>query len=86
MQDLIKYFEAGNVHKSHEAIDFRITKFEDFTEKFITFFDKYKIIGVKSQDYQDFKKVAELMKNGDLTAEGLERIRKIKAGMNKGRK
>lgn len=30
------------------------------------------IVGVKSQDYQDFKKVAQLMKNGyHLTAEGL---------------
>lgn len=56
MKSLIEYFKAGNVIKSREAIDFKITKFEDFIEKVIPFFDKYKIIGVKSQDYQDLKK------------------------------
>ena len=49
-------------------------------------FDKYKIIGVKFQDYQDFKKVALLMeKKAHLTSEGLEKICLIKAGMNSGR-
>jgi hypothetical protein len=37
-------------------------------------------------DYLDWCKVAELMKNkAHLTWEGLSKIRKIKAGMNKGR-
>jgi hypothetical protein len=37
-------------------------------------------------DYLDWCKVAELMKNkAHLTEEGLSKIRKIKAGMNKGR-
>ena len=40
----------------------------------------------KYQDYQDFKKVAQLMSNGDhLTAEGIKIIYKIKAGTNTGR-
>ena len=47
---------------------------------------KYKIIGVKYEDYQDFKKVAQLMeKKAHLTIEGLEDIRRIKAKMNRGR-
>ncbi len=38
-------------------------------------------------DYADFCKVAELMKpKAHLTASGLEQIRKLKAGMNTGRK
>ena len=52
------------------------------TDIIIPFFDKYKIIGVKSEDFEDFKKVTELMKNkAHLTAppvEGLEKIRLIK--------
>jgi hypothetical protein len=37
-------------------------------------------------DYEDFCKVAELMKNkAHLTQEGLNQILKIKDGMNKGR-
>ena len=52
-----------------------------------TFFDKYKIIGEKSRDFDDFKKVALLMKNkAHLTKEGLEEIRLIKTGMNNKRK
>lgn len=65
---------------------FRVTKFSDRMECLIPFFDKYKIIGVKSEDYQDFKKVAQWMeKKAHLTIEGLEEIRRIKAKMNRGR-
>ena len=31
-------------------------------EKIIPFFDKYKIVGVNSQDYEDLKKVVDIMK------------------------
>ena len=47
---------------------------------------KYPIMGVKAADFQDWCKVAELMKTKKhLTPEGLDQIRKIKAGMNMGR-
>lgn len=86
MKSLIKYFEAGNVFKNREIIDFRVTKINELNEKLIPFFEKYKIVGSKFQDYSNFKKVAELMKNKvHLTYEGLEEIQKIKTGMNKGR-
>ena len=77
---------CGNVYKESEGtVQFSATKYKDLTDKVIPFFDKYKDVGVKFQDYQDFKKVSELMKNGDhLTAEGLDSIIKIKAGMAKG--
>ena len=43
-------------------------------------------IGTKSKDFDDFCKVANMMKEGKhLTVEGLDQIRKIKAGMNTGR-
>jgi hypothetical protein len=51
------------------------------------FFDKYPLQGVKSLDYADWCRVAELIKDKKhLTQEGLDQIRKIKAGMNTGRK
>lgn len=44
-------------------------------------------MGVKSLDFNDFCQVADIMKEKKhFTKEGLEQIRKIKAGMNKGRK
>ena len=100
LQNLLGYGSV-NKH-SQNAVVFRVTKFSDFMECLIPprsslrlrdvvsktprFFDKYKIIGVKSEDYQDFKKVALLMeKKAHLTIEGLEDIRRIKAKMNRGR-
>jgi hypothetical protein len=42
---------------------------------------------VKAQDFKDFCKVADLMKEKKhLTEEGLEQIKLIKAGMNTWRK
>jgi len=87
MKMFVSYFKAGkNNNSGSAAIDFRVAKSSDIQDKIIPFFDKYPIIGVKSQDFEDFKKVAELIKNKvHLTNKGLENIRLIKAGMNKRR-
>jgi hypothetical protein len=51
--------------------------------KVIPFFNKYPILGVKKLDFEDFKKVAELVKNQEhLNIEGLNKIIKIAKGMN----
>nr|YP_010365092.1 hypothetical protein M1I11_mgp165 [Exserohilum turcicum]UOU81318.1 hypothetical protein [Exserohilum turcicum] len=47
------------------------------------FFEKYHIIGVKLDNFQDFCKVAKLVGDKDhLTVEGLEKIRLLKSNMN----
>ena len=67
--------------------EFIVDSFSDIQQKIISFFDAYPIQGAKSLDSADFKQVAELMKTkAHLTAEGLDQIRQIKAGMNTGRK
>lgn len=87
MKSIIKYFECGNLLKKRETVHFTITKFTDLTQKIIPFFKKYSVLGVKSKDFADWCQAADLIKNkAHLTAEGLDQIRKIKAGMNKGRK
>lgn len=93
MISLIEYFGAcgrrggcGKVYFKREVIDFQVTEFSDLTEIVIPFFTKYPIVGEKSSDFQDFCKVADLMKeNKHLTQFGLEQIIKIKAGMNRKR-
>jgi len=51
--------------------------------KIIPFFNEYPILGVKSLDFADFKKVAELMETKQhLTSEGLSNIIEIVKGMN----
>jgi hypothetical protein len=88
VQSLTKFLDCGNVtvRSNKLACDFQINKFTDLTDKIIPFFDKYNLQGVKSKDFSDFCKVAELMQSKThLTASGLDQIRKIKSGMNRGR-
>ena len=86
MLTLIKFFNSGYCSRRANALDYLVTKFDDIDKKIIPFFKKYPIRGVKALDFADFCKAAELMKNkAHLTKDGLEEIRKIKAGMNTGR-
>ena len=55
----------------------------DIENIIIPFFNKYPILGVKRLDFEDFKTVAELVKNKEhLNAEGLDNIIQIVEGMN----
>ena len=73
--------------KNRNAFDYRVTRLSSIENKIIPLFKKYPIRGVKGQDFADLCIVAEMMKEKKhLTAEGLEQIKKIKAGMNTGRK
>ena len=68
-------------------MEYRVYKFQDVEAKIIPFFHKYKIRGVKAEDYSDWCVVAYMISEKmHLTKEGLEQIRRIKAGVNRGRK
>ena len=87
MRSIVEFLDCGDIYKNREVVYFKITKFLDLNEKVIPSFQKYQILGIKHLDFLDFVKVAEIMKEkGHLTAEGLSKIRKIKEGMNRGRK
>jgi NADH:ubiquinone oxidoreductase subunit K len=87
MESLIEYFGCGRLAKTgKDVVRFKVVKFSDITEKIIPFFCQHQIIGVKSLDFSDWCRVAEIMQaRGDKTLEGLDEIRKIKAGMNQKR-
>ena len=88
LQNFIHYLDCGRIEKPKNeiAVNFVVSKFNDIMGKVIPFFKKYPIIGVKALDFEDWCKVAEMSKEKQhLTSEGLEKIRKIKAGMNRGR-
>ncbi len=89
IKTIMEYLFCGKiqVRTDEEAVEFRVSKFEDIFTKIIPFFDKYPILGVKSLDYAYFKQVAFLMKNKlHLINEGIEQIRLIKLRMNTNRK
>lgn len=89
IKSLVQYLGCGNYSERFTQgpmCTFTVSKFKDIEEKIIPFFEKYPIEGSKSLDYKDLKKVVLLMKDGaHLTSEGLDHIREIKSGMNKGR-
>jgi hypothetical protein len=88
LKSLINYLGCGQCYprSNQEAIDFYVTRYSDITNNIIPFFEKYRIEGVKYLDYEDFKRAVNIMKvKSHLTEKGLEEIRLIKAGMNKGR-
>jgi hypothetical protein len=81
-----KYFGCGFISIRGDIVDFHVVKFTDITEKIIPFFSKYKIVGVKNFNYEDFIKVARLISNKEhLTVEGLEKIKEIKSNINDSR-
>lgn len=92
MESIVHNLDCGQVRKrkyienKDNCVDYMVTKFSDIDQKIIPFFSKYKIFGVKSEDFNDWLKVGELIKNkAHLTDTGLEEIKRIKEGMNKGR-
>ena len=86
MKSLVDYFGSGKAYTYKSYTEFKCQSFADNFEKVIPFFQKYPILGVKSLDFADWCKVAKLINNkAHLTKEGFKNIKKIKAGMNKGR-
>jgi hypothetical protein len=70
-----------------KSVHLQIAKFIDINEKIIPFFEKYPIKGVKSLDFEDFKKVCKLIENKKhLTTLGIKAILDIKLNMNQNRK
>jgi len=88
---LIKdYLKCGIVEQKStrpDSVVFVVYKFSDIFEKILLLLDENPLLGIKGLDYQDFRKVAFMMKDkAHLTEEGIYEIRQIKSGMNKGRK
>ena len=76
---------VGNVflRKDKLAVDYKVTRVEDLTEKIIPFFKQYRFIGSKSISFKRFYLAAHIIKaKGHLTKEGLKKIRDIKSQYN----
>jgi hypothetical protein len=67
--------------------EFVVEKFTDIRDKIIPIFEKFKLHGIKTKNYEDFKKAAILIENkAHLTREGLDELKSIKGIMNRVRK
>lgn len=86
MKNIKEYFDCGFLQKNKETVQFTISNFIDLTEKVIPFFENHPIMGVKNEDFLDWCKAAKMIKNKEhLTIDGLNQLKQIKSGMNKGR-
>ena len=81
-------FKEKKVYTSEKdnTVHLQISNFTDILEKIIPFFDIYPIRGIKSLDFEDFKKVCNIVKSKKhLTPEGIKTILEIKSNMNQNR-
>jgi len=88
LKSFVDYFKCGRyyIKSGNNSGDYIVTKYEDINQNIIPFFEKYSLHGSKSLDFYDYKKVAELIKiKAHLNMKGLEQIKFIRSGMNKGR-
>ena len=85
LKTFIKFFDCGRIksNSNQSRVNFVVTKSGDLTNKIIPFFNLYQIQGVKSADFADFCKAAELIKHkAHLTSSGLKEINTLKSQMN----
>lgn len=88
MGSLVSFLGCGRYYQplGYNHGEFIVQRFFDLDEKIIPLFEKYPLVGDKRQDFSDFKKVVGIVKvKGHHTEQGLEEIRVIKAGMNRGK-
>ena len=83
-----KVFKCGYVRKRSDGIHyFEIVKFQDIVDKVIPFFEKFKLRSEKTEDFNKFHKIANLMRKGShLNQKGLINILEIRKTMNRGGK
>ncbi len=86
LKSMANFFRGGQTFSYKDYVEFRCQSFKKNYENILPFFYKYPILGVKAQDFRDWAKVAEMIQTKvHLTKEGMDQIRQIRAGMNKGR-
>lgn len=88
LKNFVPYWGCGayNDVKNEEHGVFVSSGFSDIINILIPFFIEHPIRGIKAQDFGDWCRAAELMKDKKhLTVSGLEEIRGIKAVMNRNR-
>jgi len=81
------FFDCGVIRKNHDnRLAYRVRDTEHLLQRIVPFFIQYPLRSVKRIDFEKFRSVLLIMESGDhLTVEGVERIRRIAAQMNRGR-
>jgi hypothetical protein len=95
LKGLAAYFSSNSKNITYKkvslsednSVHLQIAKFTDINDKIIPFFEKYTLEGVKSLDFEDFKKACKIIENKKhLTPLGIKAILDLKLNMNQNRK
>jgi hypothetical protein len=87
LQSFTQALNCGRYISKLNYGEFVVEKFTDIRDKIIPIFEKFKLHGIKSKNYEDFKRAAILIENkAHLTRKGLDELKIIKGKMNKERK
>ncbi len=81
------HFGCGVVRRNRgDRMAYRVRNREHLLRRIVPFFVEHPLKSKKRVDFQKFRRVLLMMERGDhLTAEGIEKIRRIAAQMNRGR-
>ncbi len=81
------YFGCGVVRTNHgDRWAWRVRGREHLLRRIVPFFERHPLRSEKQADYEKFLRVLRLMETGEhLTADGVEKVRRIAAQMNRGR-
>lgn len=89
LKAIFTYFNIEKkVYLTEKSAQLQISKFSDINNIIIPFYNKHPILGIKSLDFIDFKKVCDILKTKEhLTSTSVfNKIIEIKTGMNLNRK
>lgn len=74
-----------SIRQRGEIYDLRVQDLDNLMNKIIPFFEKYSLSSLKLLDFQDFQRIAYMVKNNEHLT-NLDKINAIKMGMNSGRR
>ncbi len=83
---LKRHFGCGVVRVNHgDRMAYRVRSRKDLLERIVPFFIEHPLKTQKNVDFRKFRRILLMMEEGvHLTAEGVEKIRRIAAQMNRG--
>ena len=81
------FFGCGVVRVNHgDRMAYRVRNIEHLKERIVPFFERHSLRSKKQIDFLRFRRVLLMINRKEhLTPEGIERIKKVAEGMNRGR-
>ena len=85
LKQIQAYFQVGGIYKhSNNMMRYKVSSFQNIIKVIIPHFLKYPLITQKRVDFEIFKNIINIINNGPLSLEDLQKIVNLKASLNTG--